>query len=50
METENKKCFEMIPITVVAYNKDHGLLGIDVLRVDITKLINSMKAEETKLL
>ena len=41
----NKKRLEMIPITVVACNKDHGLLGIDVLKVDTTELINSIKAE-----
>ncbi len=45
----NKKRLEMIPITVFACNKDHGLLGIDVLKVDTTKLINSIKAEENNI-
>ena len=40
---ETKKHFHMIPISVVACNKDHRLLGIDV---DTTKLINSIKSEE----
>ena len=39
----------MIPITVEACNKDHWLLGIDMLKVDTTKLINSMKAEENNI-
>ena len=42
---KTKKHFEMIPIIVVACNKDQGLLGIDVLKVDTTKLFNSIKAE-----
>ena len=36
----------MIPITIVACNKDQILLGIDLLKMDITKLINSIKLEE----
>ena len=31
---ETKNRFEIIPITVVACTKGHGLLGIDVLKVD----------------
>ena len=46
---ETKKRFEMVPITVVACNKDHGLLRIDVLKVDATKLINSIKAGENNI-
>ena len=38
---ETKKRFKMITILVVACNKDHGLLGIDVL---MKKFINSFKA------
>ena len=30
-------------------NKDHGLLGIEVLKVDTTKLINSIKAEKNNI-
>ena len=36
----------MFEITVAGCNKDHGLLGVDVLKVDTTKLINSLKAEK----
>ena len=32
---ESKNHFEIIHITVMTYTKDHGLLGIDVLKVDI---------------
>ena len=35
----------MIPITIVACNKDRGLLGIDVLKVNTPKFINSIKSE-----
>ena len=35
----------MITITVVARNKEHWLLGIDILEVNATKLINSRKGE-----
>ena len=35
-----------IPITVMACTKDHGLLGIDVLKVDTLKLVNSIESEE----
>ena len=42
---ETKKHFEMTPITRVSSNKDHGLVGIDVLERDTTKPINSIKAE-----
>ena len=37
-------CFKMIHFTEVACNKDHEQLGIDVLKVDETKLINFIKA------
>ena len=43
---ETKNRLEIIPIIVVACTKDHGLLGIDVLKVDTSKLVNSMKLEE----
>ena len=36
----------MIPIMVVACNKNHELLGIDMFKVDTLKLINSIKVEE----
>ena len=36
---ETKNRFEIIPIIVMAYTKDHGLLGIDVLKVDTLKLV-----------
>ena len=39
----------MIPMTVVGYDKDHGLFGIDVFKLDATKLINSIKGEETNI-
>ena len=43
---ETKNCFEIIPTTVVACTKDHGLLGIGILKVDTSKLVNSMQSEE----
>ena len=43
---ETKNHFEIIPITVVACTKDHGLLSIDVLKVDTSKLVNLMELEE----
>ena len=46
---ETKKRFEIIPVTVVACYKNHGLLGIDVLKVDTTKLINSIKAKRNNI-
>ena len=42
---ETKNQFEIIPITVIACTKDHELLGIDVLKVDTLKLVNSMESE-----
>ena len=39
----------MIPITIVVCNKDHRLLGIDVLKMDTTKLINSIKKQENTI-
>ena len=44
-----KNRFEIIPITVVACTKDYGLLGIDVLKVDTSKLVNSMESEEQEI-
>ena len=46
---ETKNRFEIIPITVMACTKDHGLLGIDVLKVDTLKLVNSMESEEQEI-
>ena len=46
---ETKNRFEIIPITVVACTKDHGLLGIYVLKVDTSKLVNSMESEEQEI-
>ena len=42
---EKEKRFERILIVVAVCNKHHGLLGIDVWKVDTTKLINSIKVE-----
>ena len=39
----------MTPIMVIACNRDHGLLGIDMFKVDTTKLINSIKVEENNI-
>ena len=47
-QIKNVLKWEMIPITVVACHKDHRLLGIDRLKVDATKLINSITQWETK--
>ena len=33
----------------MAFTKDHGLLGIDVLKVDTSKLVNSMQLEEQEI-
>ena len=33
----------------MAYTKDHQLLGIDVLKVDTSKLVNSMESEEQEI-
>ena len=46
---ETKKRLEMITITVVACSKDHRLLEFDVSKMDTTKLVNSIKAEENKI-
>ena len=46
---ETKNCLEIIPITVMAYIKDHGLLDIDVLKVNTLKLVNSMESEEQEI-
>ena len=39
----------MIPVTVVAWNKDHGQVWIGSLKVDTTKLIYSIKADENNI-
>ena len=46
---EIKNRFEIIPITVMACPKNHGLVGIDVLKVDISKLVNSVELEEQEI-
>ena len=46
---ETKNCFEMILIMIMACTKDHGLLGIDVLKVDTSKLVDSLELEEQKI-
>ena len=46
---ETKNRFEILPITVMACTKDNGLLGADVLKVDTSKLVNSMKSEEQEI-
>ena len=33
----------------MACTKDHGLLGIDVLKADNSKLVNSMESEEHEI-
>ena len=47
---ETKNRFEIKLITVVACIKDHILIGIDVLKVDTSKLVNSMEEKEIGLL
>ena len=45
-----KNLFEIIPITlVVTYNKDRGLLQIDVLKIDTITIINSIKGKENNI-
>ena len=46
---ETKNRFEIIPIAVVACTKDHELLVIDVLKVNTSKLVNSMESEEQEI-
>ena len=46
---ETKNHFEVMSIAVIACTKDHGLLGIDVLKVNTLKLVNSMESEEQKI-
>ena len=46
---ETGQGFKMIPIAVVACNKDYGLFGIDALKVNTTKIINSIKAVENHI-
>ena len=45
---ETKNHFKIMPITVVVCTKDHELLGIDVFKVDMSKLVNSMELEKKK--
>ena len=44
-----KNRLEMIFITVEAWSKDHGQLGIDVLKLDTLKLIYSIKPEKNNI-
>ena len=46
---ETKNRFESIHITVIACTKDHGLLGIDVLKVNTSKLGDSMESDEQEI-
>ena len=46
---ETKNHFEIIPITVVACTKDHGLSGKYLLKFDSSKLVNSMVSEEQEI-
>ena len=46
---ETKNRFDILPITVVACSKDHELLGIDVSKVDTSKLVNSLESEEQEI-
>ena len=46
---KTKKRLEIIPITLVACNKDLCVLGINALKVDTTKIINSIKTQENTL-
>ena len=46
---ETKNRFEIILVTVIACTNDHGLRGIDVLKVDTSKLVNSMESEEQEI-
>ena len=46
---ETKNRFEIILITVMACTKDYRLLGIDALKVDTWKLVNSMESEEQEI-
>ena len=46
---ETKNHFKIMPITVVVCTKDHELLGRDVLKVDTSKLVNSMELEKQEI-
>ena len=46
---ETKNRLEIIHITVVVCTKDHGLLGIDVLKVVSSEVINSMELEKQEI-
>ena len=46
---ETKNRFEIILITVVACTEDNGLLGIDVLKVETSKFVNSIESEEQEI-
>ena len=46
---ESTNRFKIILITVVASTKDHGILGIDRVKVDTSKLVNSMESEGKKI-
>lgn len=39
--------FDVLPIIVEYCEKNHGLIGTDVLNIDSTKLVNKFMAEET---
>ena len=44
LELEDK--FEVIPIIITTFKKNHRLLGNDVLNINSTKLINEIKMEK----
>ena len=46
---ETKNHFEILPITVVACTKGYGLLGIEVLKVDSSKSVNSIELKEQEI-
>lgn len=46
---ETDRRFEIISIAVTECEKDHGLLGSNVLKVDTEIQIYSLEAEENKI-
>ena len=46
---DTKNHFKIMPITVVVCTEDHDLKGIDVLKVDTSKLVNSMELEKQEI-
>lgn len=48
MKVKNK--FDVLAIIVANREKNHGLIGNDVLNINLTKLVNKVKAEEIGML